>query len=34
MLEEAKQRLTWVGGKTKQYGNKAFDKVHHKVTSG
>lgn len=34
ILEEAKQKLTWAGEKTKYYGVMAFDKVHHKVTSG
>lgn len=27
-------RVSWAGQKTKYYGTKAFDKVHHKITSG
>lgn len=34
ILNEAKQRLSWAGEKTKFYGGKAYDKVHHKITSG
>ena len=40
-----KEKAEWLGGKTKEYGGKAFDKtkeyggkaydkIHHKVTSG
>ena len=34
ILDEAKEKLNWLGEKTKHYGSKAYDKVHHKITSG
>ena len=34
IMNQAKQRLTWVGNQSKFYGKKAYDKVHHKITSG
>lgn len=34
MVKEAKERLSWAGTQSKIYGKKAYEKVHHKVTSG
>lgn len=34
LLDEAKEKLVWFGGKTKEYGSKAYGAVHQKVTSG
>ena len=34
ILEEAKEKLNWLGEKTKHLGSKAYDKVHHKISSG
>ena len=34
ILDEAKEKLNWLGDKTKYYGSKAYNKVHDKITSG
>jgi hypothetical protein len=34
LLDYTKEKAIWFGSKTKELGGKAFDKVHHKVTSG
>lgn len=34
LLSGAKEKIYWFGDKTKKMGVKAYDKVHHKITSG
>ena len=34
LLNTTKQKLNWIGGKTKEYGSKAYGVAHQKITSG